>query len=159
MNKRQVFFGYVVLTIVTVLLARNNLLNFVPLKMFQVNFGLVNGSSKLMLLNANLILFDLTSIILARSEANSMEILLKVRKVGFTLRLKAFKKYFCYYLILVILVHLFLFGGSNLIISWEMLVGLIVIWVILVGLPMYRLPIYLRVIIVFCSLIIFRLIA
>lgn len=159
MNKRQTFWSYAFLTAIVLFLARNNLLNSILNKEYLVNFGLIKTPIKLALLNANLLIFDLFSIILARSEADSLEYFLQIRGVVFLKRLVAFKKNFLEYLIPVILVHLILFNSSNWIISWEILIAFVLVWIILVGLPMYSLSNYWRLIIIFLSLIVFRILA
>lgn len=157
MIKRRIFWCYAILTALILLLVRNNLANIAPEKMYVINFGLVKTPAKLALVNANLIIFDFASIILARSETTTIEQFLQIRKVGFFKRWIAFKETFLEYLVPVIIVHLVSFSSSNLIISWEMLVIFSLIWLILVGLTMYRLPTYLRAVITLFSLIIIRI--
>lgn len=159
MNRRKLFYGYTFLTLLVLFLARNKLLDLTLKNMYIINFGLISAPVKLMLLNANMIIFDLVSILLARSAADSIETFLQIRKVGFFGRLKAFKKCFTPYLVCVIIAHLFLINSSNWIISWGMLAIFVVIWLILVGLPMYNLANYIRLIVILMSLIIFRIIA
>lgn len=159
MGRRRAFYGYTFLTLLVLFLARSNLLNLTLRNMYIINFGLIGAPVKLMLLNANMIIFDLLSILLARTDANSIEVFLQIRKVGFIRRFTAFKREIPYYLLPVILVHLFLFNSKNWIISWEILIAFVLVWIILVGLPMYSLSNYWRLIIILLSLIIFRILA
>lgn len=154
MIKRRIFWCYAILTMLILFLVRNNI---APEKVYAINFGLVKIPAKLAMVNANLIIFDFASIVIARSETTTIEQFLQIRKVGFFKRWLAFKAIFLEYLIPVIIVHLVLFNSSNLIISWEMLVIFSLIWLVLVGLTMYKLPTYLRAVIILFSLIIIRI--
>ena len=144
MSRKRGFWFYAIITALMLILARMNLPELTMNKMLIVNWGLINKPLKLALLNANIILFDYASIIFARSEADSIENFLQIRKVGFSKRWLALKKQFLGYLVPVILVHVFLYNSRNWIISSEIVSGFIIIWVLLVGMPMYRLPNWVR---------------
>lgn len=156
MSRRRGFWIYAFSTALILFLARVNLPELTLNKMQVVNFGLISRPLRVALLNANVIFFDYASIIFARSEADSIESFLHFRKVGFVKRWKAFDKKFLGYLIPVIIIHMFLYNSRNWIISSEILAGFIIMWIVLVGLPMYKLPNWIRYVLVAVAIGVFR---
>ncbi|MBP2057385.1 hypothetical protein J2Z60_000549 [Lactobacillus colini] len=138
MNKRQSFFIYTAITILILILTRQNL-TLDSSTMFHINFALIKSPLKLALLSVYLFIFDYASLILARNEGEELASLLISRQVYFIKRWQAFGKQFLIYLLPTLAIHLFLFDSQNLIISWVILTIFTIIWVILAGLPLYKL--------------------
>lgn len=157
MSRQRGFWCYAIVMALILLLARVNLPELTLNKMLIVNWGLIGKPLRVALLNANIILFDFASIILARSEADSVENFLRYRKVDFGKRWRAFWERFLGYLLPVIVIHVLLYNSRNWIISSEILAGFAVMWVILVGMPMYKLPNWVRYILVAVIIGIFRI--
>lgn len=156
MSRKRGFWIYAFITALILFLARINLPELTLNKMQVVNFGLISKPLRVALLNANVNFFDYASIIFARSEADSIENFLFFRKVDFKKRWQAFDRKFLGYLIPVIIIHMFLYNSGNWIISSEILAGFIIMWIVLVGLPMYKLPNWIRYVLVAVAIGIFR---
>lgn len=156
LSKKRGFWIYAFITALILFLARINLPELTLNKMQVVNFGLISKPLRVALLNANVIFFDYASIIFARSEADPIENFLLFRKVNFKKRWQAFDRKFLEYLIPVILIHMFLYNSRNWIISSEILAGFIIMWIVLVGLPMYKLLNWIRYVLVAVAIGIFR---